>query len=119
MALLFMAMGPQDIAKELGLSKRLVKHHLHDLYVKHEIYTGVKRVKLLSLLYRMKVCRRPLEYPVQRNCLLTPRELLIVSLVSSGLRDQDISLRIKMTINTYKKQLTQIYDKLGVWNIIS
>jgi DNA-binding NarL/FixJ family response regulator len=44
---------------------------------------------------------------------LTPRELEIVQLVADGLRNKDITARLKITEGTVKIHLHNIYEKIG------
>jgi len=46
--------------------------------------------------------------------LLTPRELELVQLVASGLRNREIAQRLSITEGTVKIHLHNIYEKLGV-----
>jgi DNA-binding NarL/FixJ family response regulator len=41
-----------EIAQELGMALRTVKAHLNTLYKRYRITTGMKRVKLVVILYR-------------------------------------------------------------------
>lgn len=53
-ALLLEACDNETIAKKLGIPKRTVKLYLARLFVKYNIVSGVKRVKLAVLLYRQQ-----------------------------------------------------------------
>jgi hypothetical protein len=41
-----------SIAKRLGMARRTVKAHFHQLFLRYGIHDGHKRVKLAVLLYR-------------------------------------------------------------------
>lgn len=41
-----------EIAKRLHIKVRTVKHYMRQMFIKHGIKTGIKRVKLATLLYR-------------------------------------------------------------------
>jgi LuxR family maltose regulon positive regulatory protein len=45
---------------------------------------------------------------------LLPRELEILSLVGTGMRNREIGTRLGLTEGTVKWYMTQIYDKVGV-----
>src|SRR5581483_3327372 len=45
-----------DIAKQLNMARRTVKARLNRLFVRFGITTGIKRVKLATLLYRRQLC---------------------------------------------------------------
>jgi DNA-binding CsgD family transcriptional regulator len=47
---------------------------------------------------------------------LTPRELQVAQLVSSGLSNQEISDRLRISLQTVKNHMQAIYKKLGVKN---
>src|SRR3990172_2775655 len=46
--------------------------------------------------------------------LLTPREIEIVRMVASGLRNKEIGARLSVSEGTVKVHLHHIYEKLGV-----
>lgn len=46
--------------------------------------------------------------------LLTPRELEVVGLVSSGMRDSEVAARLSMSVHTAKDHLKHVYRKLGI-----
>lgn len=45
-----------EIGKELKIARRTVKAHFNRLFVKFGIKSGIKRVKLATLLYRRQLC---------------------------------------------------------------
>jgi DNA-binding CsgD family transcriptional regulator len=45
---------------------------------------------------------------------LTPKELLIVSCVTQGMKNKEIALRVGTTEQVVKNYLRKVYDKLGV-----
>ena len=47
---------------------------------------------------------------------LTDRELEIVELIATGRRNKDIAAELYVSLNTVKKHVTHIFDKLGVTN---
>jgi len=50
------------------------------------------------------------------ECLLTPREEQVVSLVAGGIGNREVAQQLGIAENTVKKSLLRIYDKLGVSN---
>jgi DNA-binding NarL/FixJ family response regulator len=56
-ALLIEGCESKEIAQKLGVSVQLVKHHLHKMYREYGINSGIKRVKLATLLYRESLRR--------------------------------------------------------------
>src|SRR5579864_3871482 len=50
------------------------------------------------------------------ECLLTPREDQVVSLVAEGIGNREIAQQLGVKENTVKKSLLRIYDKIGVSN---
>jgi len=47
---------------------------------------------------------------------LTERELEVLELISTGRRNKDIAAALYVSLNTVKKHVTHIFDKLGVTN---
>src|SRR5271166_116170 len=45
-----------EIAAQLKMAKRTVKAHFNRLFVRFGIRSGIKRVKLATLLYRRQLC---------------------------------------------------------------
>jgi hypothetical protein len=45
-----------EISKELKMARRTVKAHFNRLFVRFGINSGIKRVKLATLLYRRQLC---------------------------------------------------------------
>lgn len=56
-ALLLQGCNNAEIAKQLNIAHRTVKANLNRLFLRFGITTGVKRVKLATLLYRRQVCQ--------------------------------------------------------------
>jgi DNA-binding CsgD family transcriptional regulator len=48
------------------------------------------------------------------KCQLTPKESLIVSCVTQGMKNKEIALRVGTTEQVVKNYLRKVYDKLGV-----
>ena len=46
-----------EIAKELKMARRTVKAHFNRLFLRFGITSGIKRVKLATLLYRRQKCQ--------------------------------------------------------------
>ncbi len=51
-ALLLQGCENQEIADKLGIARRTVKAHFNRMFLRYQITSGVKRVKLAVLLYR-------------------------------------------------------------------
>src|SRR5580765_1795054 len=45
-----------EIAKQLNMARRTVKAHFNRLFLRFGINSGIKRVKLATLLYRRQLC---------------------------------------------------------------
>jgi len=48
--------------------------------------------------------------------LLTARELEVISLVTAGATNQEIGERLVISLNTVRRHVTNIFNKLGVSN---
>src|SRR5207237_7965553 len=55
---------------------------------------------------------RPL--PARSKVQLTPKESLIVSCVTQGMKNKEIAIRVGTTEQVVKNYLRKVYDKLGV-----
>src|SRR5712691_7719818 len=64
--LLLQGCDNDEISKQLNMARRTVKAHFNRLFVRFGIDSGVKRVKLATLLYRRQLCSegRTEEVPV-------------------------------------------------------
>src|SRR5450755_405954 len=47
-----------EIAKQLHMARRTVKAHFNRLFLRFGITSGIKRVKLATLLYRRQLCQQ-------------------------------------------------------------
>lgn len=54
--LLLQGCDNSEIARQLNMARRTVKAHFNRLFVRFGINTGIKRVKLATLLYRRQLC---------------------------------------------------------------
>src|SRR5450432_1288581 len=54
--LLLQGCDNDEISKQLNMARRTVKAHFNRLFVRFGIDSGVKRVKLATLLYRRQLC---------------------------------------------------------------
>ena len=52
----------------------------------------------------------------KKNFGLTPRELEVVSAIVAGYTNKDIAEKFNISEQTVKHHLTNIFDKLGVYN---
>ena len=101
-----------EIAKQLNITPRTVKAYLNRLFLRFGINSGVKRVKLATLLYRKQLFS-------DRDTAPEPRrdpELRIIELVAQGLTNKDVAGEIGSTESALKNCVRRIYDKLGLWN---
>jgi len=65
-----------EIGKRLNIARRTVKAHFNRLFVRFGITTGIKRVKLATLLYRRQLC---LEASVTENEFQAPGNIELLS----------------------------------------
>src|SRR5579885_2429802 len=54
--LLLQGCDNSEIAKQLNMARRTVKAHFNRLFLRFGIRSGIKRVKLATLLYRRQLC---------------------------------------------------------------
>src|SRR5438270_8482191 len=54
--LLLQGCDNDEIARQLKMAKRTVKAHFNRLFLRYGITSGIKRVKLATLLYRRQLC---------------------------------------------------------------
>src|SRR6516164_7944730 len=54
--LLLQGCDNDEIAKQLKMARRTVKAHFNRLFLRFGITSGIKRVKLATLLYRRQLC---------------------------------------------------------------
>src|SRR6266852_5048826 len=54
--LLLQGCDNEEIAKQLNMARRTVKAYFNRLFLRFGITTGIKRVKLATLLYRRQLC---------------------------------------------------------------
>ena len=101
-----------DIAKQLNMARRTVKAHFNRLFLRFGITSGIKRVKLATLLYRRQQWS---ERNVTAHVNPIPAKRLI-ELVAQGLKNKEVADEIGTTEHVVKNYLRVIYDKLGLWN---
>src|SRR5689334_24675744 len=54
--LLLQGCDNDEIARQLNMARRTVKAHFNRLFLRFGITSGIKRVKLATLLYRRQLC---------------------------------------------------------------
>src|SRR5499426_396498 len=54
--LLLQGCATAEIARQLNMARRTVKAHFNRLFLRFGITSGIKRVKLATLLYRRQLC---------------------------------------------------------------
>ena len=62
--------GNSEIARDLHIAERTVKAHFNRLFLRFGIKSGIKRVKLATLLYRRQLWlerKQPVEGPAKAN----------------------------------------------------
>jgi DNA-binding NarL/FixJ family response regulator len=74
----------------------------------------VGRETISNLVQYLRGLLAPLPTPKQKKFGLTPRELEIVSAVVAGYTNKDIAAHYKISEDTVKHHLSNIFDKLGV-----
>src|SRR3989442_5555419 len=67
-----------EIAKQLSMARRTVKAHFNRLFLRFGITSGIKRVKLATLLYRRQLC---LEANVTESASPTNERAQLLSLL--------------------------------------
>lgn len=64
-----------EIARQLGMAPRTVKAHFNRLFLRFGITSGIKRVKLATLLYRRQLCLQAsgteIGIPAKENSVLS------------------------------------------------
>lgn len=103
-------------AVRLGASGIVLKEMAPRLLLEcvRKVYAGEKWLEAEAVARaREKLRERESERERLRR-LLTPRELELVQLVTSGLRNREIAERLSITEGTVKIHLHNIYEKLGV-----
>jgi two-component system nitrate/nitrite response regulator NarL len=118
--------GDLDVGHALQLGARgiLMKHSTTELLFKsiHSVVAGqywVGRECVAGLVETIRERALPTgAVPRQPTFGLTPRQLDIVSAIVSGSTNQDIAQQFKISSNTVKYHLTNMFEKLGVTNRI-
>jgi|SRR5215467_3154337 len=101
-----------EIAKQLNIAPRTVKAHLNRMFQRFGITSGVKRVKLATLLYKRQLSSEGEMRPEHGR----GRERQVIELVAQGLTNKDVAGEIGTTEHVLKNYVRRIYDKLGLWN---
>src|ERR1700745_2302993 len=81
--LLLQGCDNDEIARQLKMARRTVKAHFNRLFLRFGITSGIKRVKLATLLYRRQLC---LEAKVTENEFLVSERAELLSLLPKDLR---------------------------------
>ena len=100
------------------------------LYLENTLVTGVfapDKLEILKLLSSQMVHVRKLQYLLQEDTAfkknetsqpliepLTKREFQILRLIASGMSNKEIALELKLSNNTVKAHIMNVYQKLGV-----
>jgi DNA-binding NarL/FixJ family response regulator/two-component sensor histidine kinase len=99
----------KEIASVLNLTPRTVAFHKYSIMEALHVHTNAELVR-----YAIKAHSVSDTEARQKNLGLTPRELKIVSAVSAGYPDKEIAESLKISEDTVKHHLSNIFDKLGV-----
>jgi DNA-binding NarL/FixJ family response regulator len=104
--------GAKGVFSRNGSLEALVK--CIDVVRLGQIWAGTHELQIVL----EAIARRPHFEPVSAGGkkILTPREGQIASLVADGLRNREISERLKLSAHTVKNYLYRMYDKLGISN---
>ncbi|PYX34644.1 MAG: hypothetical protein DMG81_19660 [Acidobacteria bacterium] len=81
--LLLQGCDNDEIARQLKMARRTVKAHFNRLFLRFGISSGIKRVKLATLLYRRQLC---LEANVTENEIPASERAELLSLLPGDLR---------------------------------
>jgi len=102
-----------EIAKQLNMPERTVKARFNRMFLRFGITSGIKRVKLATVLYRRQLRLRSKK---SEQAPPADRERRIIELVAQGLQNRDVADEIGTTEDVVKNSLRAVYDKLGLWN---
>lgn len=112
------AMGDRELVECLRLGVRgvVLKEMAPAMLVQcvRKVYEGDVWVEKRSITQAVDLLLRREAGTREIADLLTPREIEIVGMVSSGLRNKEIARRLTVTEGTVKVHLHNIYSKLGV-----
>lgn len=119
--LLTSTISPQQIVEALQLGARgiVLKDALTDhlqtairTVVGGDYWIGGRRVvNLLAALHELMAQAAP---PARKTYGLTPRELEVVGTIVEGCSNRDIARQFKLSEETVKRHLSNIFDKTGV-----
>lgn len=117
------AVEGEDIAGALELGARglVLKDSTSSLLFKaiHSVMAGhywIGRQSVASLVSALKQYRQIARKSPPRNYGLTPREMEVLKLVVSGYANKEIADELGISQQTVKHHITNIFDKLGVYN---
>jgi two-component system, NarL family, nitrate/nitrite response regulator NarL len=107
-------------ALQLGARGIVLKDSATQILLKsiHAVINGqywVGRESVSNLMqYLRTLMSPPIGYPQKNKYRLTPRELEIVSAVVAGFANKEIAQHFKISEDTVKHHLSNIFDKIGV-----
>jgi len=104
----------RDIAKALGLSSKTVKNYLTNILSKLDAHSRVE-VMLKSQALSSQAAPGG-QVVVQQRAALSFREQQIIDLAARGLRNQEIAVRLNLSVATVKHYMGQVLQKWGVKN---
>lgn len=76
----------------------------------------IGRESVASLIETLKLHKKAAKKAPPKNYGLTPREMEIVKAAVSGCSNKEIAAQFKISEQTVKHHITNIFDKLGVYN---
>jgi two-component system, NarL family, nitrate/nitrite response regulator NarL len=106
-------------ALQLGARGVVLKDSATQILLKaiHAVMNGeywVGRESVSNLVQYLRTLMAPVPYPHRNKYRLTPRELEIVSAVVAGYANKEIAQHFKISEDTVKHHLSNIFDKVGV-----
>jgi two-component system, NarL family, nitrate/nitrite response regulator NarL len=117
------ALEGEDISKafELGARGLILKETAAETLFKgiQAVMDGlywVVRKSVTNPVEASKHCRSAEKGASSRNYGLTPREMEIIGFVVSGASNKEIAGKLSISVQTVKHHITNIFDKLGVYN---
>ena len=102
-----------EIAHQLKIARRTVKAHLERLFRRFRITSGIKRVKLATLVASNTKLSANEGYG---SLVSSKREQQVIKLVAEGLKNREVADAIGIEEHIVKNYLRAVYDKLGLWN---
>jgi DNA-binding NarL/FixJ family response regulator len=103
----------KEIASVLNLTPRTVAFHKYRIMEALHVHTNAELVRYAIETHSVSDAEAR-----QKNLRLTPRELKIVFAVAAGYPNKEIAEFLKISEDTVKHHLNNIFDKLGVSTLL-